>query len=525
MSSLNQNLDGWDPECTGCWQDGGKRTAQRNLLISMSCLLLGFATWMVWSVLIVQMEQVGFPFSKAQLYQLPAIAGLSGAMMRLSHSFLLGIAGGRLVMAASTVLLAVPALLTGLALRDPETSYATFCVLAMLSGQGGAVFASSMANISGFFPKRMQGLALGVNAGIGNLGVSLMQCIVPVVAGCAALSYLTGPPLSLVMPAGDRAIGSPLWIQNSALMWVPLCLICGLVAWLGASTLPPHTRTTNAQAFLRATWVVLMSLAAAAVGLYLLIGLDLHWLIVLPLATMLALFAMRYGTPMAVRASLQKQFAIFPNRHTWIMTLVYTMSFGSFIGFSASFPKFIQDIFSTGADGKPLLGAPNPFHYAWIGPLVGSLMRAVGGWLSDRVGGAKVTCGAGLVMMAAVIGLAIMLPAALTGSDRLAWWPAFLVTVVIVFVCSGLSMGANFRIVPFVVPASLTGAVLGWTSAIAAYGAFVIPKILGQQIAAHTPHKAFYGFAAYYGICLLLVWWFYLRHGGVERSDARPASA
>jgi NNP family nitrate/nitrite transporter-like MFS transporter len=523
MTGMTRNLDGWDPECAGCWQAGGQRTARRNLLISMSCLLLGFATWMVWSVLIVQMEQVGFPFSKSQLYQLPAIAGLSGAMMRLSHSFLLGIAGGRLVMAASTLLLAVPALLTGLALRDRETSYTTFCVLAMLSGQGGAVFASSMANISGFFPKRMQGMALGVNAGIGNLGVSLMQFTVPVVAGCAVFGALTGPPLPLVVPAGGRAIGSPLWIQNSTLMWVPLCLVCGLIAWFGASTLPPHTRTAQLPAFLRATWVVLISLAAAGAGLYLLIGLGLHWLIVLPLATVLALLAMRYGTPAAVRASLQRQFAIFPNRHTWIMTLVYTMSFGSFIGFSASFPKFIQDIFSTGADGASLVGAPNPFHYAWIGPLLGSLMRAVGGWLSDRMGGARVTCAAGLVMLAAVIALAIMLPMALASADRLSWFPPFLVTVIVLFICSGLSMGANFRIVPFVVPAQLAGAVLGWTSAIAAYGAFVIPKILGQHIAAHTPERAFFGFAAYYSICLALVWWFYLRHGGVERVDRQPS--
>ena len=169
----------WDVEQEEFWRGSGSRIAFRNLLISIPCLLFAFAIWLYWSIIIVQMQNLGFTFSTTQLYTLPAIAGLAGATLRIPNSFAIAISGGRNVIAVTTALLIVPAAGVGIALQNPATSYLTFAILASLSGIGGGAFASSMSNISFFFPKRMQGLSLGLNAGLGNVGVSILQVVLP----------------------------------------------------------------------------------------------------------------------------------------------------------------------------------------------------------------------------------------------------------------------------------------------------------------------------------------------------------
>jgi NNP family nitrate/nitrite transporter-like MFS transporter len=154
----------WEVERAEFWRRKGSAVAFRNLLISIPCLLFAFAIWLYWSIIIVQMQNLNFPFSTAQLYTLPAIAGLAGATLRIPNSFMIAISGGRNVIAVTTALLMVPAVGVGIALQDMQTSYAAFAALAALSGIGGGAFASSMSNISFFFPKRMQGLSLGLNA-------------------------------------------------------------------------------------------------------------------------------------------------------------------------------------------------------------------------------------------------------------------------------------------------------------------------------------------------------------------------
>jgi MFS transporter, NNP family, nitrate/nitrite transporter len=134
---------------------------------------------MVWSVVVVKLNQVGFAFSESQLFWLAALPALSGATLRIFYSFTVPIFGGRNWTAISTASLLLPAIGIGLAVQNPETPYWVFVLLALLCGLGGGNFASSMANINYFYPKSQKGTALGLNAGIGNLGVSGMQFSYP----------------------------------------------------------------------------------------------------------------------------------------------------------------------------------------------------------------------------------------------------------------------------------------------------------------------------------------------------------
>jgi NNP family nitrate/nitrite transporter-like MFS transporter len=473
---------------------------------------VAFAVWLAWSIIIVQMETLGFPFSKVQLYTLPAVAGLSGATLRIPNSFMIAISGGRNVIGVTTALLLLPTAGLGFALQDPSTSYAGFVVLAALSGIGGGAFASSMSNISFFFPKRMQGLSLGLNAGLGNVGVSVMQLLLPAVATVALFGAVGG---------AGRALpdGGEVWIQNSGLVWVPILLLLVVLAFLFMDNLPMHRVGSTAGAIWRMLSLEFLGLAGAALGIGLLLGFDLglpdlvRILLVLALSVSATLLLMRYAAPAAVRQSLTTQFAIFREKHNWVMTWLYTMTFGSFIGYSAAFPKLIQDVFGSLPDGSPALNAPNPLHYAWLGPLVGSLIRPVGGWLADKLGGARVTHWDTLLMIGSAIGVAVTVRlAGAADSPDAYWWPFFALFMVL-FVATGIGNGSTFRMVPIIFRPELAGPVLGWTSAIAAYGAFIIPRVFGGQIEAGTPEYALYGFAGYYVSCLAVNWWFYARKG------------
>jgi NNP family nitrate/nitrite transporter-like MFS transporter len=235
--------------------------------------------------------------------------------------------------------------------------------------------------------------------------------------------------------------------------------------------------------------------------------------IVLPLTIVLTLALLRWLTPSQVSANLKRQFAIFGNKHNWAMTWLYVMTFGSFIGYSAAFPKLIQDVFGYLPDGQVNPAAPNPFAYAWLGPLVGSLVRPVGGWLSDKFGGARVTQWATVVMVGAAIWAAVCVKSAMGAAHPEESFPLFLALFLTLFVMAGIGNGSTFRMIPIIFKKELAGPVLGWTSAVAAYGAFIIPNVFGAQIKARTPEYALYGFAVYYVTCLAVNWWFYARKG------------
>ncbi len=520
------NIDLWNVEDSSFWDTTGKKIATRNLWISVPCLLLAFAVWLMWSIIIVQMQNLGFVFdpdpaqNKALLYTLPAIAGLAGATLRIPNSFLIAIGGGRNVISVTTGLLLIPTIGVGMALQDTSTSYMTFALFAALSGFGGGNFASSMSNISFFFPKRVQGSSLGVNAGLGNVGVSVMQVLLPLTMGFAVFGAMGGAGSPLPTAVGDKVAGTIVYIQNTGLTWVPLIIVFTLAAWFGMNNLTSVSPTSDQtlKSVGKILFLIALGLVAAGVGLYLLLGLKWNMWIVLPITILLTVLLMKYLAPGEMKESLSAQFAIFDNKHNWIMTIIYTMTFGSFIGYSAAFPKLIQDVFGTLPDGSINPHAPNPFAYAWLGPLVGSLIRPVGGWLSDKVhSGSKVTHWTTIAMIAAALGVAYFVVKAGQADSPETYFFPFLILFLILFITTGIGNGSTFRSIPYIFKPHQAGPVLGWTSAVAAYGAFIIPRVFGQQIGAGHAEYALYGFSVYYFVCLMLNWYYYNRkNSGIE---------
>ncbi len=526
------NIEDWDVENQTFWETEGKKVATRNLWISISALFQSFAVWIMWGIIIVQMKKLGFtlgmPHETAQdlkvinelLWTLPAIAGLSGATLRIPHSFLIAIGGGRNVVFISTMLLMIPAVGAGFALQNSNTPYYIFALLAVLSGLGGGNFASFMSNISFFFPKRMQGTALGLNAGLGNLGVSAVQFMIPILITGAYFGSPAGPGLELVEADGGKAVGSLVFIQNAGCIGAPLLFLSAMAAYFGMNNLKtatPQLGDTFGE-FRKIILLILFGLIAAGTGAYMLTGLKLNMWIVLPVTITLTLIIIKFFSPKQIQGNLQRQFAIFNNKHTWIMTVLYVMTFGSFIGYSASFPKLIQDVFGYMPDGSVNPNAPNPMVWAFLGPLVGALIRPVGGWFADKIGsGSKVTAWSTVLQVAACLGVAFfVVKAKASAAPDVFWWP-FFGLFMFLFFAAGIGNGSTFRSIPYIFPKEQAGPVLGWTSAIAAYGAFIIPIVFGQQIKAGHPEYALYGFTVYYVICLFLNWYYYDRkNSGIQ---------
>jgi NNP family nitrate/nitrite transporter-like MFS transporter len=503
-------LSRWEPEDETFWAQSGRRIAIRNLVISVPSLLCAFAVWSYWSIITVQMKNLEFPFSAQQLFTLTAVAGLTGATLRIPNSFLVAIAGGRNVVALTTAFLLIPALGTGIALQDRNTPFETFVVLTALSGFGGGNFASSMSNISNFFPKRMQGTALGINAGLGNLGVSLMQILLPFVMTFPLFGQLGGPGMPLPAAVGAKPAGTLVWIQNCGFVWVPILAVLAVAAWFGMNNLPVHQPGPTLLALGKIIGLHLLGFLGAAGGLWLLLGLGWSMWITLPVTIVLTLVLLRL-LPGTIAQNLSRQFTIFRSKHNWIMTWLYVMTFGSFIGYSMAFPLLIKVVFGTLPGGAPNPNAPNPFAYAWLGPLVGSLIRPVGGWLSDKLSGARVTQWSTAIMVLAALGVARYIKLASGAARPEEHFGPFLGLFLVLFLTAGIGNGSTFRMIPIIFDRTQAGPVLGWTSAVGAYGAFIIPKVFGSQIEAGHPEHALYGFGAYYVSCLILNWWFYAR--------------
>ncbi len=449
-------LTRWDPEDAAFWEAEGRTVASRNLWISIPSLTLAFAVWMVWSVVVVNLPNVGFKFSTEQLFWLAALPALCGATLRIFYSFMVPIFGGRRWTAISTASLLLPTIGIGFAVREPSTSYAVFVVLALLCGFGGGNFASSMANINFFFPKSQKGTALGLNAGLGNLGVSLVQFVVPLVITASVFGAIGGEPQTWTKGAEVKQ----LWLQNAGFIWVPFIAIFALAAWFGMNDLA------------------------------------------------------------SARASFSDQAVIFKRKHNWIMCWLYLGTFGSFIGYSAGFPLLIKSQF-------PQI---NALSYAWLGPLVGALIRPLGGWLSDRLGGARVTFWNFIAMALGVLGVLAFLPQGGQGGN----FYGFLATFMLLFTTAGIGNGSTFRMIPIIFmnerqrAAAGKGkeaaeqavrdankeaaAVLGFSSAIGAYGGFFIPMSYGVSITNFGgPAYALYMFIVFYITCIATTWWYYAR--------------
>lgn len=509
---MSTNISNWKVEDESFWESTGKKVANKNLWISIPALLLAFSVWIMWGMLVTYMKDFGFTFGllegliegteeyknvladiNSMYYTLPAIAGLSGATLRLPNSFLIALGGGRNVIFVTTALLIIPAIGAGYGLSDINTSYGYFATMALLSGFGGGNFASSMNNISYFFPKKMQGYALGMNAGIGNLGVAVMQKLIPTVVPIALFAAVGTSVVNGVEFAG---------VQNAAWVWVPLLLIAAVAAYFGMNNVITGTPKlpTTTEGVSKTLVMVLFGVISATVGAYLLVGVGVNMWIVLPIVIILAVVLMKYASPSSIKENLKKQFSILTDKHNWIMTIIYTMTFGSFIGYSAAFPKLCQDIFPD-ADYR---------FYVFLGPALGALIRPIGGIISDKINsGAKVTMWSTIFQIIAALSVAYFVIQARSSADPLEYWWPFFGAFMVLFLTTGIGNGSTFRSIPYIFSKEKAGPVLGWTSAIAAYGAFIIPKVFGQQIKAGHPEYALYGFAIYYVICLILNWWYY----------------
>ena len=454
VGALGPVVEDWRPDDEEFWRTTGRRIAQRNLWISIPCLLLAFSVWLVWSVVVAKLPSIGFDYATDQLFWLAALPGLSGATLRIFYSFMVPIFGGRLWTTLTTASLLIPAAGIGYAVQNPDTPYALFLILALLCGFGGGNFASSMANISFFFPRAQKGNALALNAGLGNAGVSVMQFIVPVVITAGVFSVLGGEPQTT--PDGGQ-----IWLQNAGFVWVPFLLIATVADWFG-----------------------LNDIASA-------------------------------------KASFREQSIIFQRKHNWIMCWLYTGTFGSFIGFSAGFPLLAKTQF------------PNvdSLQFIFLGPLVGALSRAATGWISDRFGGGRVTFWTFLLMIAAVAGVLYFIA---TKDQPGAFW-GFFAMFMILFFATGIGNASTFQMIPVIMGKEVdrlmpqlspserlrqaekeSAAIIGFTSAIAAYGAFFIPKSYGSSIAmTGGPSAALWAFLIFYISCAVLTWYVYTRPGGL----------
>ena len=447
----------WTPEDKLFWEEQGKAIAQLNLWISVPALFLAFAVWQLWSVVAVNLNTLGFKFTTNQLFWLAAAPALSGATLRVFYSFMVPIFGGRRWTAISTASLLIPAIGIGVAVQDPTTSYPTMLVLALLCGLGGGNFSSSMANISFFFPKERKGSALGVNAGLGNLGVSSVQFLSPLVITMGIFGIFGAGPQIVFDQHGHQL---EVWAQNAAFIWVPFIVLAAFFAWVGMNDIA------------------------------------------------------------SARASFAEQAVIFKRKHNWLMCWLYLGTFGSFIGYSAGFPLLIKSQFP----------GVNALQFAWLGPLVGALIRPFGGWLADKLGGARVTFWNFVVMALAVVGVLSFLPSQGAGGN----FAGFLSMFLLLFLTTGIGNGSTFRMIPTIFlterlrdaagkgkaaeeQAAKDGnkeaaAVLGFSSAIGAYGGFFIPKSYGSSIElTGGPEAALYVFIVFYLTCIAMTWWYYAR--------------
>lgn len=435
-----RRIDDWRPEDEQFWENGGKQVASRNLWISIPALLLAFSVWVIWSVIVVRMPEVGFQFDKAQLSWLLALPALSGATMRIFYSFMVPIFGGRRWTTISTASLLIPTIWLGFAIQNPDTTFATFAIIALLCGFGGANFSSSMSNISFFYPKSKQGMALGLNAGLGNLGVSALQFIVPAVIGFSLFGALAGE-------GQMTESGKVLYLQNAAFVWVIPIAIMTVLAWFGMNDLS------------------------------------------------------------SAKASFKEQSVIFGRQHNWIMCILYLATFGSFIGFSAAFPMVIKQSFPD----------VDPLKVAFLGPLVGALFRPVGGWLADKIGGARVTFWNYVVMAISVAAVMLFL--------KMGNFIGYFVGFMLLFMTTGIGNGSTFRMIPVIFrimherynspdlvnqARKESAAVVGFAGGFAAYGGFFIPKMFGSGLGING---TFIALIVFYVVCIALTWWYYSRKG------------
>ncbi|MEU4160252.1 nitrate/nitrite transporter [Actinoplanes sp. NPDC026670] len=420
-------IDDWRPEDPTFWDNGGKQIAKRNLIFSIFSEHIGFSVWSLWSVMVLFLGPA-YGFDPAQKFLLTAVPTLVGAALRIPYTFAVARFGGRNWTIISASLLLIPSITAAFMIK-PGVEYSTLLILAALAGVGGGNFASSMANINAFYPDRLKGWALGINAGGGNIGVPAVQLVgllVLATVGAGSPGLVAGVYIPLIVIA---AVGSALYMDNL-------------------------TQARNEKRGMR----------------------D----------------ATKEG-------------------HTWVMSVLYIGTFGSFIGFGFAFGQVLQvqfaDIFNT-----PVKAA----YLTFIGPLLGSLIRPFGGALADRFGGSKVTF---INFIAMAAGASIVLFAAQQRS-----LPLYLVGFITLFILSGLGNGSTYKMIPAIFKQKyagdehrarrISGAVIGIAGAIGAVGGVLVNLAFRQSFLTYKDADAAYmAFIAFYALCVLITWAVYLRPG------------
>ena len=428
-------IDDWRPEDPHFWENGGKVIARRNLIFSILSEHIGFSIWSLWSVFVLFLGPA-YGFDPSQKFLLAAMPAAVGSLVRLPYSFAVARFGGRNWTIFSALLLIVPCVLAGLALK-PGVSFSTLLIVAMTAGVGGGNFASSMVNISTYYPQRLKGWALGLNAGGGNIGVAAAQLV-----GLAVLATAgAAPPRMLLM------------------IYIPLIGISALCASLFMNNL---SQVRNDKRALR---------------------------------------------------------DVTNDGHTWVLSFLYIGTFGSFIGFSFAFGQVLLVQFPESFP-KPLDAA----YITFLGPLIGSLVRPIGGILADRIGGSKVTFW-NFVGMAAAAG--VVLAASLNKS-----LPLFITGFLTLFVFAGIGNGSTFKMIPAIFAAKarlateagvddahattearrLSGALIGIAGAVGALGGVGVNVAFRQSFLGNgNGNGAYVTFIAFYAVCFLVTWAVYLR--------------
>ncbi len=477
-------ISDWRPDDPDFWVRGGAQVAKRNLVWSIFAEHLGFSVWLIWSVSAVFLPQMGFAFTPSQLFVLVALPNLVGSLLRIPYTLAVPRFGGRNWTTVSALLLIIPTLGYVMAVSDKGTPYWVFCLIAATAGLGGGNFASSMANINFFYPADKKGAALGLNAAGGNLGVALIQLLLPVIVGGAGLFGLV------------KAAEGGIHLERAAYVYIALALLAAAAAWFFMDNLR------------------------------------------------------------VARSRAVEQFAVLKERQTWLMAVLYIGTFGSFIGYSAAMPLLIKMSFFVPTPAPSGTGI-NFAYYAFLGALVGSVARPVGGRLADKYGGARVTLATFLVMGVATLGVLWTLtqltpnptadPAIAMANKS--WFPWFLGAFLVVFAATGIGNGSTYKMIPAIwrtkaerttgagtpereaglrLANTRSSAAIGIIGAIGAIGGFLIPLTFGAPWVdepAAAVRSAFTVFAGFYAVCAVITWFAYLRSPSYAGRGASLAGA
>lgn len=452
-------LTDWDPENEATWDKG---LAWKTLWISTFTLTLCFAAWFLPSALVPKLNALGYSWTKEQLYWLAAVPGLSGGLMRMVWMVLPPIMGTRKMVTLTTLLLIFPVLGWGVRVQSPTAPYWELLTLAFLAGIGGGAFSGFMPSTSYFFPRKMQGTALGLQAGIGNFGVSLVQLLTPWLVGFGMVGFLGASQMMKVVGKPDREV----WYQNAAFFYIPFMVIGAILAWQMLKSVP-------IKANIKQQFDIFSNQ-------------DTWWMTIL--------YIMTFGT----FSGLSAQFGL-------LMANLY----------GAGNPAIVQ---GTGATAKLLIegyAVPDPVAFVFLGPLVGAGARVLFSPLTDRMGGALWTLVSGLGL---IVTIAWTIPALTPDTSSAAALQAgfnqFLWGMLAIFLFAGIGNASTFKQMPMIFERRQAGGVIGWTGAIAAFGPFLFG--IGLTI---MPAPTFYWIGVAWAVmCVGITWWRYARPGAPKKS-------